>query len=828
MLDVASLGEVLIDFTPSGSSDSGNARFEQNPGGAPANVLAALSKWGKQTAFIGKVGDDPFGRFLTDTLEACGIETTGVVRTDEASTTLAFVHLDESGDRTFSFVRNPGADRLLNETDVDYTIVEKSKIFHFGSISMTHEPASTATINAAIFAKASGAVVSFDPNLRIPLWNNLEHAREKIRIGLTYADVLKISEEELEFISGTNDLVRGSQYIRLHYGVRIVLVTRAEKGCYVRKGDIAFSVPGFPAEAVDTTGAGDAFWGGFLYQLLERDCRIDDLGEDELYAMAQFANAAGALATKRKGAIPAMPALTEIGEIMLTANSQTTQEKYRPQFHFSPSSGWLNDPNGLVYFEGEYHLFYQHYPDKNVWGPMHWGHAVSQDLVRWEHLPIAMSPDRNGMIFSGSAVVDWNDASGFFDGGHGLVAIFTHADTYPGTVYNEDNAYVIDGKRVAERPRQRQSLAFSKDKGRTWTMFEGNPVLADVEITDFRDPKVIWHDAGKQWVMVLVAGDHVRFYASVNLRDWTYTGEFGAGEGSHAGVWECPDLFELSVDGETGNAKWVLLVSIGDNPTYPEGSRTQYFIGHFDGRTFTSDLEPEEILWMDCGRDNYAGVTWSDVPEKDGRRLLIGWMSNWKYANQTPTAEWRSAMTIPRSLFLTRTAEGIRLVSMPIEELGELRGEPVSLPSGTVVSGERALSGLSGNCYEIEVEFAWEEDTAEFGLKVCLSDREETVIGYETASGFLYIDRTRSGESRFHEAFPCKHGAVVQSAGNRLKLRVFVDQSSVEVFAEDGLLVLTDLIFPDPSSNGVSLYSKGGDVQVSAFVYPLKSIYSRL
>ncbi|MFD0670844.1 PfkB family carbohydrate kinase [Cohnella sp. GCM10027633] len=826
MLDVTSLGEVLIDFTPAGSSGNGNARFEQNPGGAPANVLAALSKWGKKTAFIGKVGDDPFGRFLTDTLEACGIQTKGVVRTVEASTTLAFVHLDERGDRMFSFVRNPGADMLLTDKDVDYTIVGKSKIFHFGSISMTNEPASTATIKAVIVAKANGAVVSFDPNLRFPLWNTLEHAKDKIRIGLTYTDVLKISEEELAFLTGTNDLVQGSQSIFREYGVRIILVTLAEKGCFVRNGDVAFSVPGFPADAVDTTGAGDAFLGGFLYQLLERGCRIDDLSESDLYAMTRFANAVGSLVTTKKGAIPAMPALTEIGEIMLTANTQATIDKYRPQFHFSPSSGWLNDPNGLVYFEGEYHLFYQHYPDKNVWGPMHWGHAVSKDLAHWEHLPIAMAPDRNGMIFSGSAVVDWNDTSGFFDGGTGLVAVFTHADTYPQTVHTGDNGYVIDGERVTERPRQRQSVAYSKDRGRTWSMYEGNPVLSDVEITDFRDPKVFWHDAAQHWVMVLVAGDHVRFYVSTNLKDWTFSGKFGSGEGSHAGVWECPDLFMLPVDGNAENAKWVLLVSIGDSPEFPEGSRTQYFIGQFDGGTFTSDLDPGEILWMDYGRDNYAAVTWSDVPEHDGRRLLIGWMSNWKYANQTPTVDWRSAMTIPRTISLTSTAEGIRLVSKPFDELSELRGEPISLPSPTSVAGEQALSDISGNCYEIEAEFTW-DDATEFGLKVCRSDREETVIGFETTPGFLYIDRTRSGESGFHEAFPCKHGAAVQTAGNRIKLRVIVDRSSVEVFAENGLLVLTDLIFPDPSSIGVALYSKGGDVKVDNLVcYPLKSIFA--
>jgi fructan beta-fructosidase len=419
--------------------------------------------------------------------------------------------------------------------------------------------------------------------------------------------------------------------------------------------------------------------------------------------------------------------------------------------------------------------------------------------------------------------VDWNDTSGFFDGGTGLVAVFTHADTYPDT---EDDAYVIDGERVTERPRQRQSLAYSKDRGRTWTMYEGNPVLADAEITDFRDPKVFWHDDARHWVMVLVAGDHARFYASANLKEWTLTGKFGASEGSHAGVWECPDLFELPIDGNAENAKWVLLISIGDDPESPEGSRTQYFIGHFDGHTFTNDLDPEEILWMDHGRDNYAAVTWSDVPKQDGRRLLIGWMSNWKYANHTPTVEWRSAMTIPRTISLTRTEEGIRLVSKPFEELSELRGEPISLPSGTYVAGERALLDFSENCYEIEAEFTW-DDVTEFGFKVCRSDREETVIGFEATSGFLFIDRTRSGESGFHDTFPCKHGAALQTVGNRMKIRIIVDRSSVEVFAEDGLVVLTDLIFPDPSSMGVALYSKGGEVKVNTFVYyPLKSIHT--
>lgn len=822
MFDVSSLGEVLIDFTPADSTGDTIPKFEQNPGGAPANVLAALSSLGKKTAFIGKVGNDPFGDFLVKTLGASGINIEGVVHTDDASTTLAFVHLDDSGDRTFSFVRNPGADMLLNAAEVNYSIVEQSKIFHFGSISMTDEPASTATIKAVMLAKANGKLISFDPNLRISLWNNLKQAKEKFLIGLTYADVLKISEEELEFITGTDELIKGSQQIFLEYGVRIILVTLAEKGCFVRKGDIVVSVPGYLADVVDTTGAGDAFLGGFLYQLLERNGQIDHLNEANIKSMARFANAVGALVTTRKGAIPAMPTLAEVEEFIMKANSELNPGKYRPSYHYTPLSGWLNDPNGLVYYEGEYHLFYQYYPHKNEWGPMHWGHAVSKDLVNWTELPIALAPDHNGMIFSGSAVVDWNDTSGFFGGKAGLVAVFTHADTYPNTVF-EKGAYVIDGKTIMERPRQRQSLAYSMDKGRTWTMYEGNPVLADIAFTDFRDPKVFWNAATNRWVLVLTAYDHVRIYTSPNLKEWTFASDFGVGMGSHAGVWECPDLFELPINGESEHKKWVLLVSVGDHPEFSEGSRTQYFIGQFDGVTFTSDMEPEEVLWIDYGRDNYAGVSWSDVPEEDGRRILIGWMSNWKYANDTPTVEWRSAMTIPRSLSLIQTSEGIRLISEPVEELAGIRGKPATLLSGTVLSGDRLLAGLNENSYEIQAEFEW-NDVEEFGLKICQSDREETVIGFEVESGFLYIDRTRSGESSFHDLFPCKHGAKVQVDGKRLKLRIFVDHCSVEVFANDGQVVLTDLIFPDSASNGVALYSIGGEVIMNSFVYyPLLS-----
>ncbi|HZG85828.1 glycoside hydrolase family 32 protein [Paenibacillus sp.] len=492
---------------------------------------------------------------------------------------------------------------------------------------------------------------------------------------------------------------------------------------------------------------------------------------------------------------------------MLTTTSY--KEKYRPQFHFSPASAWLNDPNGMVYYEGEYHLFFQHHPDSDVWGPMHWGHAVSRDLVHWEQLPIALKPDDNGYIFSGSAVVDWNDTSGFFRGGSGLVAVFTH--------------HLQLGERDAI---QRQSLAYSVDRGRTWTMYPGNPVLEDDRFVDFRDPKVFWDEGRGRWCMVLAAGDRVLFYASPNLIDWTFCSEFGADHGSHAGVWECPDLFELPVEGEEGVSRWVLVVSIGDAPDAPEGSRTQYFVGSFDGDRFASMDPPDTVRWLDCGRDNYAGVTWSDVPDEDGRRLFIGWMSNWKYANATPTSGWRSAMTLPRALSLRASEGSVRLVQQPVAETAALRGEPaLRLSDAPLAPGDDPLQGLAEDRCEIVAEFEL-GDAEELGLVVRAGGDERTVIGYDAVRQSLFIDRTRSGASAFHDAFACRHEAACRAENGRLRLRVFADWSSVEVFAGEGELVMTDLIFPDPASTALSLYAKGEGARiVSLDVYRIRSIW---
>jgi fructokinase len=316
MLDVTALGEILIDFTPAANSDAQTVSFVRNPGGAPANVLASLAKLGKKTAFIGKVGKDQFGIFLKGVLEQSGIETKGLVFSEETNTTLAFVHLNEQGDRSFSFYRNPGADMMLTADEVDLELIASSKVFHFGSISLTHEPSASATLKALNHAKESGCLISYDPNLRIPLWKDLNHAKQQIELGLSYADVLKISEEELAFITGTQDLEQGSKNIYEHFHVKLIFVTLGPEGCYYRIGHETGMRKGYAVTAVDTTGAGDSFLAGVLYQILGCGKAISELLLNDIEPMVGFANAVGALTTTKKGAIPAMPSLEEIEELM--------------------------------------------------------------------------------------------------------------------------------------------------------------------------------------------------------------------------------------------------------------------------------------------------------------------------------------------------------------------------------------------------------------------------------------------------------------------------------------------------------------------------------
>jgi fructan beta-fructosidase len=488
----------------------------------------------------------------------------------------------------------------------------------------------------------------------------------------------------------------------------------------------------------------------------------------------------------------------------------TYREPFRPQFHFTPTANWLNDPNGLVYYDGEYHLFYQYNPAGIVHGPMHWGHAVSTDLLNWSHFPVALCPDEYGAIYSGSAVIDWHNTAGL--GKEAMVAIFTH--------HSDD--------------RQSQSIAHSTDKGRSWIKYDGNPVVEPPDgVRDFRDPKVFWLEEGSQaghWVMALAAGNSILFYSSPDLKNWSQSGAFGPGFGSVEGVWETPDLFELPVDGGPAT-RWVLTVGVGDGSP-AGGSGVQYFVGDFDGANFTSDNHKGAVLWADYGADFYAAQSWNDAP--DGRRIWLAWMSNWRYAQSIPTTPWRGAFTLPREVDLRTTRHGncrgkcrtIRLGQRPIVELQRLRGRRWSWRNETISPGVAdLLDEVTGETLEIVADFDVEDtrNVAQFGFQLRTSDNETTTVGYLTHDRLLFVDRTASGQVEFNPAFPRRHTAALEPAGASIRLHLFVDRSSVEVFGDDGQVALTERIFPNRASTGIELFADGEGVRlVSLDIYRLR------
>ncbi len=492
------------------------------------------------------------------------------------------------------------------------------------------------------------------------------------------------------------------------------------------------------------------------------------------------------------------------------------QQLYRPQFHFSPQKNWMNDPNGLVYHNGEYHLFYQYNPEGARWGNMSWGHAVSEDLVHWEELGVAIPESDEYMIFSGSAVVDHQNTTGF------------------GTMDNPPMVAIYTGHKQAPAKGQNQHLAYSLDNGRTWTKYVGNPVL-DENLENFRDPKVFWHEASQQWVMVLaLSTDYkIAFYGSPNLKDWTLLSHFES-PASELGIWECPDMFPLNIDG-TDKQKWVLEIDLGagEEGSVAGGSGGLYFIGEFDGTRFvpdtelsaTSDSIPHQ--WVDYGKDFYAAVSWANIPEEDGRRLWIGWMNNWQYAQELPTHPWRSSQSIVRSLSLKTVDGKLKLAQTPVEELEVLRGDKVSSRDITLYDSTRSLTeqGFEGEAMELLVTFDV-GNAKQFGLNLRVGDNEKTVLGYDTQTETLYLDRTQSGAVKFHPEFPGVHKAPLAAENGKITLRVFVDWSSIEVFAADGTVVISDKIFPQDSSQGVEVFSRGGMATVDSIeAWPLKSAW---
>ena len=446
------------------------------------------------------------------------------------------------------------------------------------------------------------------------------------------------------------------------------------------------------------------------------------------------------------------------------AYDATNREKFRPQYHHSPAYGWMNDPNGMFYKDGEYHLYYQFNPYGSQWENMTWGHSTTKDLIHWETQPIAIEPDAIGSIFSGSCVVDKNNTSGFGKGT--IVAFYTSAGQH-----------------------QTQSMAYSTDNGKTFKKYENNPILTS-DIPDFRDPKVFWNPEIQKWNLILAAGQEMRIYSSPNLKDWTYESSFGKEYGNHDGVWECPDLMKLQVRG-TDKQKWMLICNI--NPGGPfGGSATQYFVGEFDGHKFTCDTKPEVTKWMDYGKDHYATVTFDNAP--DGRKIAIAWMSNWQYANQVPTKQFRSANSIARDLGLYEYQGDTYCSVIPSKENLALRGKTVKKPT---------------QACEIVVDMKSATEIVLWNTK-----GEQVVMSYDGAKHLFKMDRTKTGDNSFSEAFPAE--TCAPTYGDIKQLRIFIDNSSIEAIDADGKMAMTNLVFPSEPYNNIKV--KGG----KATIYEIK------
>ena len=436
----------------------------------------------------------------------------------------------------------------------------------------------------------------------------------------------------------------------------------------------------------------------------------------------------------------------------------TNREKFRPAYHHTPQYGWMNDPNGMFYKDGEWHLYYQYNPYGSLWENMTWGHSVSKDLVHWEALPLAIEADAIGTIFSGSCVVDKDNTAGF--GKNTVIAFYTSAGEA-----------------------QTQSMAYSTDGGRTFNKYEKNPVVT-FNAPDFRDPKVFWYEGTHRWIMMLAVGQEMQIWSSANLKDWQKESSFGSEYGNHGGVWECPDMLKIE-------DKWVLICNI--NPGGPfGGSATQYFIGDFDGKKFTCESMPKVTKWLDYGKDHYATVSFSNAPE--GRTVVMAWMSNWQYANQVPTRQFRSANSIARDLGLFKDGEETYVSVTPSKENLAMRGNKVKNPTATC---------------EIVVD-------VKGSMELTLSNAkgEQVVMNYDSQKQTFAMDRTKSGDMSFSEAFPIV--TVAPTHGNMKQLRLFIDNSSIEAFAGDGKMAMTNLVFPSEPYNIIKV--KGG----KATIYEIK------
>ncbi|MGE5108673.1 MAG: glycoside hydrolase family 32 protein [Sphingobacteriales bacterium] len=477
------------------------------------------------------------------------------------------------------------------------------------------------------------------------------------------------------------------------------------------------------------------------------------------------------------------------------AQTDLYKEQYRPRFHFSPAKNWCNDPNGLVYNNGVYHLFYQHNPFGNVWGHMTWAHATSKDLIHWKHQPIAIAEENGIMIFSGTCVIDKNNSTGFAKkkGQVPMVAIYT------GHIENVN---------------QSQNIAYSLDNGITWTKYEGNPIL-DLHKKDFRDPKVFWYEPKKYWVMALMFPNehYVQFYSSKNLKKWNHLSDFGPAGDTNA-VWECPDLTQVPVEGGGRKMKWLLQTS--------QNASMQYFVGEFDGVKFISENPPDKIVRPDYGPDYYAAICYNQLPTSHAP-TAIGWLNNWNYANEIPTTPWKGAMSIPRNLGVKKINGEWELIQQPDKRIFSLRDKLIGSWGNIVLSGEKQLNTKTQQCEIILTIEPASNSIA--GIKLAAGNNHPFEIGYDATKQLLYIDRSKTANQTENDNFKKLSHFETKLAlhNNQLKLHIFFDNSIVEIFANDGEAVMTAQIFPGKMDNAIQLFSEGGKAKMNINAWSMKS-----
>ena len=492
------------------------------------------------------------------------------------------------------------------------------------------------------------------------------------------------------------------------------------------------------------------------------------------------------------------------------------QEPHRPQLHYTPKENWMGPVSGLLYYEGTYHLFYQYNPDTTFMGSMHWGHAVSEDLIHWEHLPIALKPDSLGQILSGSVVLDSNNISGFGkQQDTPMIAMFT----YKKQKKNSNNY----------KYKYTQGLAYSLDGGNSWTKYKNNPILANNKTT-LLHPYIFWYEALDKWIMVLAANNHIQLFESPDLKNWNFLSRFGKNIEENMSQWERPVLFPIHADDKNKTQKWVLIISINDGGP-SGGSATRYFVGDFDGKNFYYD-KVKDKRWLDYGKDNFGGSIFSNIPFQDKQQIFMGWMNNWEYAQLIPTGPWRGAMTFPRKLSLSKINNQYILNSQPLRELNKLRIDSISIEPFYVKNNVRLTDNLTRRKLPIEVIISFQTHNymrigtpEQFGIMFS-NDTNQLSVGYDKAQRIFYIDRSRTEPKDFSEFFVQSSYAPCDNLDSITKMHLLIDRSSVELHTVNGKKSITARYFNKKEMNNIDLFSRYGSIEFTGGkIYRLKSIW---